>query len=84
MRSAVSYMPESCAVPVCRNNATLCPDSEICEPIPMRAFDIIDLSCTAVFIVDLAIRLALCPFVPTRYPGVWASVSCGCLYCLPL
>ncbi len=58
--SAYQIQPETCANPICNNDATLCPNIMVCEPEPLRYFEYIDFICAITFGVDYICRLATC------------------------
>jgi len=60
------YTPSTCEMPACFNDASLCPNSMICEPQPLEGFASIDLFCLGVFTFDYFARLLLVSFVSPR------------------
>ena len=59
-----SYVPDTCDMPVCNNDPTLCPGYMMCEPVPLPFFNTIDEVCVIVFTIEFTFRLFLCWAVP--------------------
>lgn len=60
-----TYQPSSCNHPACNNNVSLCPNSIICPPVPLREYQIGDLVCIIIFTIDFVVRILLSGCVPT-------------------
>lgn len=67
----ISTIPEaqhtvtSCLHPAC-DRTELCPNSQICEPVPPKSFATIELICLIIFTFDYVARLILCTTVDPR------------------
>lgn len=77
--AAYQYRPTTCISPVCDNDATLCPGSKVCEPVPLEYFFTIDAIIIAIFSFDYGVRAMTCLFVPARVanlvPSKWDSTE---------
>jgi hypothetical protein len=60
-----SYQPSSCSEPVCvpSGNATIC-SKEVCEPVPSKAFDYIEVATIACFTAEYLTRALTVHAVP--------------------
>jgi hypothetical protein len=58
--------PDSCAKPVCENNAELCPDETICAPTTATVFARIDAAVVIAYTIDFLLRLLLIGTMETR------------------
>jgi len=61
-----TYQPDSCEVPACDNDATICPGKQICAPVAYDTFMYIDFTCWLIYSVDIGLRISLCMFMPSR------------------
>jgi hypothetical protein len=73
------YTPTTCSRPVCNDDATLCPGTTVCEPIPLEYFFTIDAIIIAIFSFDYLVRAFTCIFVPARIanlvPAKWDTTE---------
>ena len=60
------YTPETCSNPACNNDAVLCNGYMICQPLPRKAFDDIQIAVFYVLLLDYVARVALVAFIPPR------------------
>lgn len=60
------YTPASCPRPECDNDPTFCPNSHICQPVPLVGFSVFEALCNAILTFDLFFRLVLVGSMPTR------------------
>ena len=68
--STFRYSPTTCKAPTCSYDPLICPNKIICEPVPIPAFDSIEIICVTGFTVEYISRLLLCWTVPARLAGV--------------
>jgi hypothetical protein len=61
------YSPERCPRPACNDDPTFCPGYQICEPVSDEGFVIFEIVCTAIFTVDVIMKIALVGCMPARY-----------------
>mmetsp|Transcript_28470 Transcript_28470/g.48129 ORF Transcript_28470/g.48129 Transcript_28470/m.48129 type:complete len:769 (+) Transcript_28470:182-2488(+) len=62
--------PSTCDQPVCDNDPDLCPGKVLCEPVPPKVFDTIEMYCIVLFTMDYGLRVLLVMFIPPRIAGV--------------
>lgn len=67
------YQPSKCPNPVCSYD-TLCPDREVCEPIPPHGFNVVEIFCIVIFTTDYIIRILLVGFMPPRFHYLFNSL----------
>lgn len=60
------YTPSSCDKPACENDANLCPNTTICEPVEADYFFIVETCCVIIFTFDYVLRMSTVSFVPPR------------------
>ena len=65
-----SHTPEHCDEPACKAGHELCPDKDVCAPIPPDAFELIEIVCISFFTVDYGIRVLIAGAMPARYISV--------------
>ena len=68
----ISYMtsPTTCDSPVCSYDNELCPNTVICEPVPVESLDQIEYACLIAFLFDYFGRIILLPLIHPRLCGV--------------
>ena len=64
------YTPSTCSSPSCDNDPVLCPSYQICEPIQLAPFDVIDSFCVYFFTVEYLVRLLTCWSVSPRLASI--------------
>lgn len=57
---------DNCTHPVCSNDALLCPNQIICEPIDQPYITAFEKVCAIIFCMDYFLRMILCSTVPSR------------------
>ncbi|CAE7629128.1 Kcna3, partial [Symbiodinium microadriaticum] len=67
------HKPDTCSDPACDDDPQFCPGYKICAPESARVFNVLEVTCVSIFIVDYFTRVALVPFVPSRVAGVLPS-----------
>lgn len=67
-----SYLaaPSTCDTPVCANDPNICPNTIICEPLPINSLRDIEYACLLAFVIDYFMRLAFVPIIHPRLCGV--------------
>lgn len=68
--STYMYQPLTCDSPACNNDPKLCPGVQICRPIPLQVFKMVDAVVIYIFTVDYVVRMCLCGLVPRRLADV--------------
>lgn len=60
------YTPSTCDDPACDDDPTLCPDSQICEPVEDDYFFALETYCIIIFTIDYVLRISTVVTVPPR------------------
>lgn len=62
----IRHTPPTCTKPACDHDPELCPDNVICEPIPAKLFNKIEIACVTIFTADYLIRVFTVGFMQAR------------------
>lgn len=62
--------PDTCALPACSYDATLCPNSIMCEPESPKHFEAIETVCVITLSIDYFLRVLTSGTVPSRVAGL--------------
>ena len=68
--SDMNIQHNRCSNPICNNDATLCPDTMICEPVPFPLFDNIDTVFIIYFTIDYCTRILTLWSAPAILAGL--------------
>lgn len=60
------YVPTSCSEPICMNDATMCPNRMVCEPVEVDWISTVELICVVIFTVEYGTRMLLVWSMPPR------------------
>jgi len=66
------YQPKTCSSSrvVCQNDANLCPNTTVCQPVSFSWLQKIDFACFVIFAIDYFTRFTLALFTPPRIVGL--------------